>query len=403
MKAFGQALGSPWRHYPIVHVAGTNGKGSVCAMVEACLRRNGCKTGLFTSPHLIRLGERIRIDGKAISDDEIVGLTEEMREAARASAAVDEASDLHPTFFEFMAAMAFVAFSRAEVDVAVVETGLGGRLDATNVVAPAVSALTTVALDHCEILGADLASIAREKAGILKPGRPVVIGGLPDEAEKVVREIAQERGCAVFSAHERFPTAESLPETSLAGGFQRRNAALALSICETLAAHSPLKPDPEVCRKALLEVNWPGRWQTLAWAGRTLILDATHNAEGAAALEENLASLPEKPVILAGTLGEDRATQLMPAVALHAREIRLLVPDQPRACSHDVLEKAIPAGYSGEVRRSTLAEEIPAGVRNAPPGVPIVITGSIYLVGEALARLREEESPKALGALQDWV
>ena len=401
MRAFGRALGAPWSRYPMVHVAGTNGKGSVCAMVEKCLRRNGCKTGLFTSPHLVRLGERIRIDGKALSDDEIVRLTEEMREVARNASSAD--SDLHPTFFEFMAAMGFVAFSRAEVDVAVVETGLGGRLDATNVVSPAVSVLTTVARDHCEILGDDLASIAREKAGILKPGRPAVLGWLPKEAEQVARAVARERACPLVSAPERFPSRSSLPETSLAGGFQRRNAALALAVCETLAAFSPLKPDPEACRQALLEVNWPGRWQSLSWGGRSLILDATHNAEGAAALEENLAFLPEKPVILAGTLGEDRAASLMPAVARHAREIRLLVPNQPRACSHEVLEAAIPAGFTGIIRRSALEDEIPDGIQAAPPGVPIVLTGSIYLVGEVLARLSQEETPGALGPLQDWV
>lgn len=401
MRAFGEALGTPWTRYPVIHVAGTNGKGSVCAMVERCLRRNGCKTGLFTSPHLIRLGERVRIDGEALSDAEIVRLTEEMRAVARASSLPDD--ELHPTFFEFMAAMGFVAFSRAGVDAAVVETGLGGRLDATNVVMPSVSVLTTVALDHCEILGNDVSSIAREKAGILKPGRPAVIGWLPEEAEKVVREIAEGRGCPLVSVPERFSNAESLPETSLAGGFQRRNAALALTVCEVLAEFSSFELDLELCREALLQVNWPGRWQTLSWGGRSLILDATHNAEGAVVLEENLSSLPEKPVILTGTLGEDRAAQLMPVVARHAREIRLLVPNQPRACSHEVLEAAIPSDFSGEVRRTSTGDEIPAGVLSAAPGVPIVITGSIYLVGEVLARLREEERPGALGALQDWV
>ncbi|MBU63586.1 MAG: bifunctional folylpolyglutamate synthase/dihydrofolate synthase [Opitutae bacterium] len=394
MKAFAELLGHPELEYPVIHVAGTNGKGSVCAMLEACFRANGLKTGLFTSPHLVRLGERIRVDGQEISDQVIVDCAEWMRSLA--DQVLSSSPELYPSFFEFVAAMAFHVFARDQVDVAIVETGLGGRLDATNIVKPVVSIITSIGLDHCDILGYDIASIAREKAGILKMQKPVVLGWLPEEAEAVVREIAANLECPVVVT-SRLQGME-LPKTSLAGSFQRRNAAVTIATCELLRDRFALQISK--CRNALLGVQWPGRWQKLQVFGRTVILDATHNAEGCLCLDEHLNGLREKPIVLVGTLGEVRASDLMKVVARYAREIRLLVPSQPRACSYDILEKAIPQEFSGKVTRSSIMQEFPLAYSCEVEDVPIVVTGSIYLLGEVLARI---EGNNCHTPLQDWV
>jgi dihydrofolate synthase / folylpolyglutamate synthase len=397
MKAFARLLGHPERQYPVIHVAGTNGKGSVCAMLEACFQANGFSTGLFTSPHLVRLGERIRVDGQAISDQDIVGCVEWMRSLA--DQRLLSFPELYPTFFEFVAAMAFHVFERDQVDVAIVETGLGGRLDATNIVEPVVSVITSIGLDHCDLLGYEIASIAREKAGIIKKGKPVVLGWLPEDAELVVREIAADLECQVVGTSHL--QSMELPKTSLTGSFQRKNGAVTIATCQLLSDRFDLQMSK--CRKALLEVKWPGRWQEIDIYGRMVILDATHNAEGCLCLDENLQSLNEKPVVLTGTLGEDRARDLMQVVSRYAREIRLLVPNQPRACSYETLEDAIPADFSGKVIRSTVLREFHSSSSEQASNIPFVVTGSIYLLGEVLATIEGNNCQDSGASLQDWI
>ncbi|MFW6218065.1 MAG: bifunctional folylpolyglutamate synthase/dihydrofolate synthase, partial [Verrucomicrobiota bacterium] len=183
MQRFVAELGHPERRFPVIHVAGTNGKGSVCAMLEAIYRANGYRTGLYTSPHLVHLGERVQVDRLPLTETDIVRHCERLRPVAAALGAGKP--EEHPSFFEFMTAMAFLQFADAQVDLAILETGLGGRLDATNVAAPELSVITSVSLDHTELLGDSLAKIAREKAGICKPRKPVLLGRLPPEAEAV--------------------------------------------------------------------------------------------------------------------------------------------------------------------------------------------------------------------------
>jgi len=183
-----EALDHPERRYPVIHVAGTNGKGSVSAMLDAVLHAAGWRTGLYTSPHLVKLGERVQVDRRLLTEQEIVAYTDELRPVA-GNPALFSAAD-HPSFFEFMTAMAFLQFARRQVDVALVEVGLGGRLDATNVVQPEVAAITSIGLDHCDMLGDRIELIAEEKAGIIKPGCPVVLGRMPAVAEEVIRAIA---------------------------------------------------------------------------------------------------------------------------------------------------------------------------------------------------------------------
>lgn len=390
MVAFNKALGRPDRAYPIIHVAGTNGKGSVCAMLEAIYRRAGKKTGLFTSPHLIRLGERVQVNRVPLTEQEIVQWTSKLRPTAEAMASYNEAD--HPTFFEFMTAMAFLQFQEQKVDVGILETGLGGRLDSTNVIEPRVCVITSVSYDHQQQLGNTLTEIAREKAGIIKPHARVVLGKLPEEAETEIRRIAQERGAGVTSIREVFESEEHYPETNLVGAHQRINAATAmLAMCH---AGQDLAVTDDVAREALMDVTWAGRWQKLTLRdGRTLILDAAHNAEGAEALDANLARLVEetgrRPVILCGTLGDERAKALMRTVARHASALHLLVPDQPRACSAETLRSFLSGHYDGPINESTVSALFPEpGVCRAGDREDILVaTGSIYLLGEILTRL----------------
>ena len=388
-----EALGHPERMFPVIHVAGTNGKGSVCAMLEAVYRDNGYKVGLFSSPHLVHLGERAQVDRQILSEAEIVRYTEQLSSIAGELGRRDP--DLHPAFFEFITSMAFLRFAELPVDIACIETGLGGRLDATNVVDPELSIITTISLDHCDLLGDTLAAIAGEKAGIIKKGKPVLMGKLPLEADAVVRRVAKERGCKLYAITDRFPDETGLPQTNLAGGFQRWNAAIATYAIEILADRFPVRST-----QALEQVEWAGRWQTLELDGRKLILDATHNPEGVAVLKQNLSSLSEQPIIIAGTLGEDRAQSLMEVVAQYARELYLVTPKQDRATPTSFLKSCL----DRDAVETDLSALFPKAGCCAvgEPGDSIVVTGSIYLVGEVMERIQGVRSNDG-GRLQDKV
>ena len=389
MRALCAEIGHPERAFPCVHVAGTNGKGSVSAMVEAILHAAGWRTGLYTSPHLVHLGERVQVDRVRLTEDEIVRYASEIE---RAGARPGTDPELAPTFFEYLTAMAFLQFARKKCDVAVIEVGLGGRLDATNVVTPAVSVITSIAMDHCEILGDTIEKIAAEKAGIIKPGRPVVLGRVPPAAERVIRAIAAERGAPLVSVAEEFgDDVETYPSTNLEGDYQRWNAATATLVGRQLGEKWRLTPD--VIARGLARVDWPGRWQRTLVGGRLLMLDASHNPEGAAVLDSNLSRLAREtgraPVVVTGVLGLARARPLIQTIARHAAEIYFVMPNQPRACSHAELESLVPLGFGGSLRRGDVAKLFPApGVcAVGGPQDVVVVTGSIYLLGEVLRRL----------------
>jgi dihydrofolate synthase/folylpolyglutamate synthase len=382
MRALSEALGLPSRlaGLPVLHVAGTNGKGSTCAMIEAVQRAQGHRTGLYTSPHLIRLGERIRIDGTPLSDGQIVALAARLRPAAARLAA--DTPDLAPTFFELMTALALLAFAEAEVDVAILETGLGGRLDATNVCQPLVTAITSIGLDHQEYLGDTLEAIAAEKAGILKPGIPCALGRLPPGAEAVVRARADELGCPV---HLAAPPGAALPAAGLEGVHQQVNAAVALRVGALAAPRLPF--DAARARAALLQVDWPARWQKLRLAdGRLLVVDAAHNEEGARSLEPLLATLA-RPTVIVGATGSARAQPLLATLARHADRLFLVEPSSERATPLAELERLLgPAPCP--VQRARVADLFPAPGACAAPGDPVVVVGSLYLAGEVLGRLQ---------------
>lgn len=404
MRVLAAALGNPERAVPVIHLAGTNGKGSTAAMLDAILRAAGKRTGLYTSPHLVRLGERVQVERQILSEDEIQAYAREIGMVARRLAAKNPED--HASFFEFMTAMAFLQFARRNCDVAVVEVGLGGRLDATNIVEPVVSVITSIGLDHCEMLGNTPAAIAREKAGIIKPGRPVVMGRLPPEAEEMVRARAAELGCVLTAVRDVFgEELEDYPATSLEGDYQRWNAATATLVARVLPTAWGLT-EAHIAT-GLRAADWPGRWQHVTLGGRDVVLDASHNPEGAAVLDTNLARWCEragrKPIVIVGALGAARAGPLLETVARHAAEIYLVVPSQARACTHEELAALVPTSFGGRVHLATVAGLFPRpGVCTAGGANDgVVVTGSIYQLGEIMARLEPQRGPGE-GRLQDF-
>jgi dihydrofolate synthase/folylpolyglutamate synthase len=404
MAMLAAELGHPERVVPCVHVAGTNGKGSVAAMLDAILHSAGWRTGLYTSPHLVKLGERVQVERHALSEAEIIDYTRELLPAAQRVAAIN--ADDHPSFFEFMTAMAFLQFARKGCDLSVIEVGLGGELDATNIVVPEVSVITSIGLDHCEFLGNELSQIASAKAGIIKAGRPVVLGRIPEEAEKVIRGIAAERGARVTSVTDVFgDEIERYPHTNLEGDYQRWNAATATLAARALDAK--WRVGDEAIAQGLAHVDWPGRWQRVRVGGRVTILDASHNPEGARVLDANLGRLTaetgRRPIVITGVLGATRAAPLLETISRHAREIHFVVPNQSRACSHEELENLLPSSFGGRVIRATVDGLFPLGQPCAAGGPDdiVVVTGSIYLLGEVMARLGPG-TDAGEGRLQDF-
>ena len=404
MRALVAALGHPELAVPTIHVAGTNGKGSVAAMLEAMFHAAGWRTGLYTSPHLVRLGERVQVDRQILTEAEIVAYVRELAPVAAQLAAAN--SDEHPSFFEFMTAMAFWQFQRRQCDIGIVEVGMGGRLDATNVVSPQVAVITSIGLDHCDMLGDSLEAIAAEKAGIIKQGCPVVIGRLPAPAERVIREIAAAQQAPVHSVREMFgEDIAGYPQTNLEGDYQRWNAGTALLTARVLGRSRSF--DEVSAVEGLRHVSWPGRWQRALIGCRPVIFDASHNPEGAEVLDANLrrlvAELGRPPVVVTGVLGAARARPLLETICRYARAVYLVIPAQSRACSYEELAALVPAAFGGPVIRSTVAELFPApGVCQAgSPDEMVVVTGSIYLLGEVLASV--EPSRGAIeGRLQDF-
>ncbi len=405
MQSWVGALGHPERKTPVIHIAGTNGKGSVAAMLEAIFSEAGWRTGLYTSPHLVRLGERVQVGRRILSEREITTYTNELRVIAEEVSR--ENPDDHPSFFEFMTAMAFLQFAREKCDIAIVEVGMGGRLDATNVVVPEIAVITSIGLDHTEFLGDTIEKIAAEKAGIIKHGRPVVIGVLPEAADRVIRAIAAEKHAPLYSVREALGDfSEAYPRTNLEGDYQRVNAATAALVARLLQAN--WRFTEESVARGLMKVRWPGRWQRMKLGGRSLILDASHNPEGAGTLEANLSRLDAEtkraPVVVTGVLGAARAKPLIETISRYAKEIHFVIPQQARACRFEELEALVPKTFSGVVKRTTVAEVFPGPDQPCGVGGPddtVVVTGSIYLLGEVLARI-EPERGVSEGRLQDF-
>jgi dihydrofolate synthase/folylpolyglutamate synthase len=373
-------LGSPERRFPAIQIAGTNGKGSTAAMTEAILRAAGLRTGLYTSPHLARFTERIRVDGVEARGDRLAELD-------RAVAG----TGVPLTYFEVATVLAFLFMAEQRVEVAVLETGLGGRLDAVTTCDPLATAVTSIAWDHTDYLGDTLQAIAGEKAGIMKPGVPHFVGALPPEADREMARVAAQRGAPLWRLGRDFhPPAGPL---ALAGLHQRSNAALAVALSGE--AHRKLRGvplEPAVVEGALAGVRWPGRLERI---GADLLIDCAHNPEGAAALAAALPALAagrRAALVISVVAGKDLAGMLdalLPAVdrvvatrssnprSLDARELAAAIAPRLAAGAPPVLVADDPLRAIAEARR-------------AAPAALIVVAGSIFLAGEARAALLGE-------------
>ena len=399
MRALMARVGNVHSRLAMVHVAGTNGKGSCCAMIERVLREAGYKTGMYTSPYIEVYNERIRIDGKPIAGDQLAALVEEIwphvQDCIAQGAMITE--------FELGTALAFMAFERENVDIAVIEVGLGGRLDPTNIITPLVSVITEVGMDHMGYLGSTIGEIALEKAGIMKRGVPVALGPQQHEALDVLRAAAKGLDIPVVD-----PDAENVVETqqdvtfdvrlpgetikgltvSLRGRHQAENACAALGAIDVLRRRG-YKIPLEAVRAGMKRVVWPGR---LEYFGR-VILDGAHNDPGVRALCAYCdAWLPKEKTVLLSGMMEDKETDKM--IARLAPRVRCVVttrPDVPRAMAADKLAQ----GFEKQGLRA-YAEEDPAQALQrarsiAGPGGTVLCAGSLYLIGALRTLLRREK------------
>lgn len=358
-------LGDPHQHLAVAHVAGSNGKGSTSAMIESIARAAGLKTGLYTSPHLARFAERIRIDGLEIKDDPF---EEAITKALRAAHG-------ELTFFEALTVAAFEAFRAADVDLAVLEVGLGGRLDATNVIErPLACAITSISLEHTAILGDTLDAIAREKAGILKAGAPYVLGRMPAEAERAIDDVAARVGAGPKWTRPLAPV-----KVALGGQHQQWNAAVASAVAELLSDRFP--GIPQAIRRGLDEVTWPGRFEKIALDDDiAIVFDGAHNDEGAEALVRAFqaeGTPPEHTTLVFGALADKDFRAMLSAVAPLARRRIYTAPKGRAPASFDDLTRIAPGAIVPDP-----SEAIVRAVAEALPGEIVLVTGSLYLVGE---------------------
>jgi dihydrofolate synthase/folylpolyglutamate synthase len=374
-----EALGHPERAFPCVHLAGTNGKGSTAAMIDSSLRAGGHRTGLYTSPHLVSFRERIRVDGVPISRDAVVRHVGEVHDAT-------ERTGSSLTFFEIATIAAFLEMRERSVGVAVIEAGLGGRLDVTNVVHGDVAVLTSVGIDHAEYLGNTVVEVAREKAAIIKEGATAVSGALPPEARDVVAARVNEVGATWLAYGRDFgdfaPLARAQSRKGsevLAGAHQARNAGVAAASVGALASRFPVPPD--ALERGILSARWPGRLEVLRRRGGDgpLVLDAAHNPEGAAALAASLDDVaPVRPRVLVFSAMADKDWRSM-LETLAPRFDHVVFAPLPLARAESAARflEAVP---SAAVAASG-AEALDLAEQAAAAHGSIVVAGSIFLLG----------------------
>jgi dihydrofolate synthase / folylpolyglutamate synthase len=396
------ALGHPERVYPTLLVAGTNGKGSVVAYADAALRAAGLRVGRYTSPHLVSLRERIAVGGRPLSAAALARAVDEVRTAADGLVSAGRLA-AHPTYFEAVTAAAFVHFRRARVDVAVLEVGMGGRLDATNVSEPLASAIVTVALDHEAYLGHGLPAIAREKAGVLRRGRTAVLGRLAPSARRVVARRATLEGARLVDAlgdvtltdagrgqiDVATPARRYRGVRPLLGAHQRDNVVVAIRLLEAARA-AGLRFDLGRAAAGLSRVRWPGRLQWIPGRPRILV-DGAHNPAGARALAAYLKGLG--PFVLVFGAMADKSVDVMARTLFPlARHVVLTKPRMKRAAAPAEIARRAGAVAKRAHRAPTLEIAL-ARARSLSEGGPIVVAGSLFLAGEVLA-LARRRSPK---------
>ncbi len=384
--------GSPHERLRFIHVAGTNGKGSVCAMLESIYRESGLRTGLFTSPHLVSFRERMQVNRELIPEETLARLTAQLRDFA---AELPEGQG--PTFFEMATVMALCHFAEQACDIVLWETGLGGRLDATNIVTPLASVITNIGLDHTRWLGETHAAIAAEKAGIIKPGVPVLTSVDHPEALAVIRAEAARHGAELTELGQ----AEDTIDLPLVGPHQQTNAALAGAVAEQLQPELPVSPG--AVHDGLAKVHWPGRLQLVRRGAQTVLLDGAHNAEGAAMLRQAIAEAldGEPPVLILGMLNEKDGAGFCAEMAPLAKRIVLSPVDSGN--SAEPREFEAPCRAANPAAAVEVAESLGQALDRCTAEPFVVVTGSFYLVGEAMERLGLAPSPtQAELRLNDW-
>jgi dihydrofolate synthase/folylpolyglutamate synthase len=404
ISALCRSLGNPHNKFRSVHIAGTNGKGSTAAILESILLAAGYRVGLYTSPHLVRFNERIRVNRQEIPDAHIESFVRGIR---------PQIEERKATFFEATTALAFRYFADEKVDIAVIETGLGGRLDATNILAPKVAVITGIDFDHTDRLGTDLASIAKEKAGIIKPQTPVVIGKLETEASAVIVETVMNNGSSLVSAPavarlrhlesgwggSRFGvSAEFSPSGEiflyLAGRHQGENLASALAAVDVLR-QGGFNISSDACRAGAASVRWPARLELIS-ENPAVVLDAAHNPGAAARLAEALKQLWKgKVAFLVGILGDKDYGRFLEALQPLASRFWFVRPDSKRALEPEKLAEAVGSRVSSEVIPDPAAAFWKAYASLGPEEL-LLVTGSHYVVGSVLEAWQKSGRPYPL-------
>jgi dihydrofolate synthase / folylpolyglutamate synthase len=430
MRILMGALGHPEKKLACVLIAGTNGKGSTGATLAAILQASGLKTGLYTSPHLVRINERIRVNGSSITDDEFALLHDVVDRTAERLVGEGELP-WHPSFFEMLTAMAFEYFARSRPDVVVLEVGMGGRLDATNVVDPRISVITDISLDHQKYLGNTVGEIAREKVGIIRPGGVVVTLPQMPDANDVIGNAILDLGARAISAvayvppvspgsaefwenaaktfttgdtevtenntglRSRYPLQvmgqQIMVNSPLIGRHQLRNIALAIAAAEELRNQGFEGITASTIERGIRETHWPGRFQVVAArdGGPEIVLDVAHNPAGAWALRSTLsAAYEDRPVTMVFGVMRDKAVSEVAEILFPiAEKVVLTQANNPRSATAAEIRQAA-SRVEVDIREvADVASALTEARRIASPGGLVVVTGSIYIVGEAMLAL----------------
>jgi dihydrofolate synthase/folylpolyglutamate synthase len=409
MRILAKALANPQLKFPSVLIAGTNGKGSTSATLASILKSGGYRTGLYTSPHLSRVNERIRIDGEDIGDDDFAAFYFRVDDCARQLVAEGKLKQ-HPSFFEAMTALAFVAFAEHGVEIAVLEVGMGGRLDATNIVEPLVSVITDISLDHTEWLGGTITEIAREKAGILRKDGVLVTLPQHPEANQAIGEAAVALNVHGVNAAEFIPTRDSesgaysigvlgeqiVVTPPLAGSHQRRNTALAIATAVELCNHRGYKLTAAQIAEGIRTTRWPGRLERFSRPGEAdVLLDVAHNPAGAWALRSALSRLEPQPRAMTAVFGclKDKAFAEMAQILFPLFETVVLTEvSSPRTASLHEMQTAAQATGVRVLEAPGPGEALTLAVSVTPLDGIVAVTGSVYLVGEVRGLLTEAGS-----------
>lgn len=399
ISEFLERIGNPQRDFRSVHVTGTNGKGSVCVFASEILRMHGLKVGLYTSPHLVDFRERIVLDGEMMPQRDVLRIGTELKEVHDAMIREDPEKQL--TFFEFTTGMAFKFFSQRKAEIVVAEVGMGGRLDATNVLMPEAAAITRIGLEHTNYLGKTIPEIAREKAGIIKDGASVVTCERNPDSLAVLRSTCKKKSATLRAIDADFRvtkvrqtvrgtsfdyagirTLNSL-RTHLLGGYQAENAAGAIAIMEELSRKGVMVSDDDI-RKGLLRAKWPGRLDIVS-RKPLLIFDGSHNPDGVTTTVRILDDLGLTPLTyVLGCMDDKDAVQIVRALGASAAKVVVTQAKYKRALPAEKLSSVVEKNLEVESETVALSEEAFAGALEDHLGKGVCVIGSLYLVGEAI-------------------